>query len=325
MPGSSRPSPHAEIESFLNDLVLRRHASPHTIANYRLDLEHLVEWLAERDITSWAQWDRRRVRAWVAWMHAEGYAATTITRKLAAARSLYRYLLREGTLAVNPLTVIPTPKQPRTLPTVLTVEEIERLLAAPRGDTPLGRRDRCLFEVLYATGLRVSELLSLRLDDIDWVGRTVRVFGKGAKERIVLLGDLAVDALERYIHGGRPQLLKDRQSEALFLSHIGRPLSVRGFHLVLHEHLATAGITRRVTPHTLRHSFATHLLEGGADLRAVQELLGHASLSTTQVYTHVSDAYLRDVYHKAHAGTEGRRAAPSPASPYQKAHAGNEG
>jgi integrase/recombinase XerD len=188
------------------------------------------------------------------------------------------------------------------LPNVLSLEEVERLLVAPSATTPLGVRDRCLIEVLYATGLRVSELLSLRLDDIDWAGKTIRVMGKGNKERIVLLGDLAVDALELYVHEARPQLLKDRLCEALFLSHTGRPLSVRGFHLILQGHLKAAGITRAVTPHTLRHSFATHLLEGGADLRSVQELLGHASVSTTQVYTHVSEGYLRDVYMKAHSG-----------------------
>ena len=164
------------------------------------------------------------------------------------------------------------------------------------------RRDRCLFEVLYATGMRVSELLNVRLQDIDWTDRTIRVLGKGAKERMVLLGDLAVDALERYIHDARQLLLGDRSSDALFLSRLGQPLSVRRFHLILQEHLQTAGIDKRVTPHTLRHSFATHLLEGGADLRSVQELLGHESVSTTQVYTHVSQAYIREIYARAHRG-----------------------
>jgi integrase/recombinase XerD len=184
----------------------------------------------------------------------------------------------------------------------LTVEEIERLLVAPDGATPLGIRDRCLFEVLYATGLRVSELLGLRVDQIDWTRRSIQVLGKGSKERIVLVGDLAIDALEHYIHEARPQLERDVSCDDLFLSHLGQALSVRGFHLVLQRHLAHCGIARHVTPHTLRHSFATHLLEGGADLRTVQELLGHASVSTTQVYTHVSEGYLRDVYSRAHRG-----------------------
>jgi integrase/recombinase XerD len=198
--------------------------------------------------------------------------------------------------------LLPAPRARRSLPSVLTIDEIEALLEAPDLTTTLGRRDRCLFEVLYATGMRVSELLGVRLRDIDWKDRTIRVLGKGAKERIVLLGDLALDALERYIHSARPLLLGQSETDALFLSNRGQPLSVRRFHLILQEHLAAAGIEKHVTPHTLRHSFATHLLEGGADLRSVQELLGHESVSTTQVYTHVSQAYIREIYARAHRG-----------------------
>lgn len=290
------------IDLFLVDLEQRRNASPHTVANYRLDLEHLAEWLAERDITSWDAVERKDLRAWVAQMHHEGYAPASIARKLSALRTLYRFLMREGRAAKSPLLLIPAPKGRRTLPHVLTVEEIERLLEVPDVTTPLGMRDVCMFEVLYATGLRLSELLALDVDRIGWTTHTITVMGKGMKERIVLLGDLAIDALQRYIHQGRPQLLKGGSTNALFLSHLGRRLSVRGFHLILQEHLQKAGIERHITPHTLRHSFATHLLEGGADLRSVQELLGHASVSTTQVYTHVSEGYLREVYAKAHKG-----------------------
>jgi integrase/recombinase XerD len=185
---------------------------------------------------------------------------------------------------------------------VLSVDEIERLIEAPDRGTPLGIRDRAMLEVMYATGMRVSELLSLDIEDVDWPGRSIRVMGKGNKERIVLLGDLAVDALERYVHDARGALLRSRRTDALFLSHLGRRLSVRGFHVLLQSHLERAGIARHVTPHTLRHSFATHLLEGGADLRSVQELLGHASVSTTQVYTHISEGYLREAYARARGG-----------------------
>jgi len=293
---------NAEIDLFLTDLEQRRGASPHTLANYRLDLTHLCDWLAARPEHSWQDVNRKTIRAWVAWMHGEGYAPASIGRKLSALRSLFRFLVREDRVARSPLLLVPAPKKRATLPPVLTVEEIERLLAAPEGTSPLGLRDRCMFEVLYATGLRLSELLGLTLDQIDWPRRSAQVRGKGNKDRIVLLGDLAIDALERYIHQGRPQLLRDLDCAALYLSHLGKPLSVRGFHMILQNHLRTAGIQRHVTPHTLRHSFATHLLEGGADLRTVQELLGHASISTTQVYTHVSEGYLRDVYSKAHRG-----------------------
>ncbi len=293
---------HHAIRDYLLDLEQRRGASQHTVTNYRLDLEHLADWLSGRGVLDWPSVRRQDMRAWVAWMHQEGYASTSIARKLSAARALYRYLVREGVTAETPLLLVPTPRQKRTLPGVLSIEEVERLLEAPDRESALGVRDRCMLEVLYATGLRLSELLSLTTGSIQWTARSVRVIGKGNKERIVLLGDLAVDALERYVHQSRPLLLGGRELDALFISHIGRPLSVRGFHAVLQGHLQHAGIERHVTPHTLRHSFATHLLEGGADLRSVQELLGHASISTTQVYTHVSRAYLRDVYARAHRG-----------------------
>jgi integrase/recombinase XerD len=293
---------NSSIDAFLSDLQLRRGASAHTVENYRRDLEHLCDWLSPLDITSWEGVKRATVRRWIAWMHGEGYAPASIARKLSALRSLFRYLVRENIVSSSPMLLVPAPKGRQMLPTVLTVEEIEQLLAAPDATTPLGIRNRCLFEVLYATGLRVSELLSLRVDQIDWTRRSIQVLGKGSKERIVLVGDFAIDALERYMHESRLLLERESACDALFLSHLGKALSVRGFHRVLQTHLAQTGITRHVTPHTLRHSFATHLLEGGADLRTVQELLGHASVSTTQVYTHVSEGYLRDVYARAHRG-----------------------
>lgn len=289
------------VEAFLADLRLRRQASDHTIVNYRLDLQHLADWLAQHDVITWTQVDRPLIRSWLAWMHGEGYAPASMARKLSALRTLLRFLLREGVLASNPLLLIPPVKGRSKLPSVLTIEEIETLIAAPDPATPLGLRDRALFEVMYATGLRVSELLSVNLDTVSWSEATIRVVGKGRKERLVLLGDLAVDALEAYVHRARPAL-ETVPGPALFLSHLGTRLTVRGFHDVLKRHLRVAGIHRPVTPHTLRHSFATHLLEGGADLRTVQELLGHARVSTTQVYTHVSQAYLRDVYARAHRG-----------------------
>jgi tyrosine recombinase XerC len=287
---------------FLMDLRERRGASDHTIVNYRLDLERLSEWLVERDIMSWGDVTRQLMRSWVAWMHGDGYAPASIARKLSAVRTLFRYLVREGRVQQSPLLLVPAPKRGRSLPNVLSVDEIELLLSAPNANTPLGMRDRAMLEVLYATGLRVSELLGLRLDQMDWSERSMRVIGKGTKERIVLVGDLAVDALETYVHRGRPLLLGGRSTDALFLSHLGSPLSVRGFHVVLQGHVQAVGLTKHVTPHTLRHSFATHLLEGGADLRSVQELLGHASVGTTQVYTHISEGYLREVYARAHRG-----------------------
>ena len=195
--------------------------------------------------------------------------------------------------------LVPAPKGHKHLPQVLTVDEVERLVTAPDCTTTLGIRDRAMFEVLYATGLRVSELLSLTLHSFDPNEQFARVTGKGTKQRLVLLGELALDALDRYLQDSRPALARDHSGDALFLNHYGKPLAVRGFHLILQQHVERAGITRVVTPHTLRHSFATHLLEGGADLRSVQELLGHANVSTTQVYSHVSEGYLSDLYAQA--------------------------
>ena len=290
-----------DIAAFLIDLAQRRGASPNTLEAYRLDLEHAADWMGGVGITTWDRLDRARLRAWVAWMHDEGYAPASISRKVSALRSLYRYLSREGRVEKNPLTHLPPAKRARTLPNVLTVDEVERLVAAPAGDNPLVLRDRALLEVMYATGLRVSELLSLTLDGIDWTRNSIMIRGKGNKERVVLLGALATDALERYVHEARPALDREK-SDQLFLSNLGRPLSVRRFHDILAAYLKQAGIERHITPHALRHSFATHMLEGGADLRVVQELLGHSSVSTTQVYTHVSDAHLREIYMKAHEG-----------------------
>jgi len=291
-----------EVLLFLTDLRERRNASPHTLENYRMDLEHLVEWAQARAVSGWKAVTRQTCRAWVAWMHGEGYAPASIARKLSAVRTFFRFLVREQFLERSPLLLVPAPKARRALPTVLTVDEVERLIDVPHEETPLGTRDDCLLEVMYATGLRVSELLSLRIDQIDWTQRVIHVMGKGQKERLVLLGDLAMDALERYVHESRPGLLRGKTCDSLFVSNIGRPLSVRGFHLVLQRRLRLVGIERHVTPHTLRHSFATHLLEGGADLRLVLELLGHANVSTTQVYTHVTNPQLRAVHRKFHSG-----------------------
>lgn len=288
-----------DIDNFLIELEERRGASPHTVQNYRLDLEALQVWLEGRRISTWTDVDRRTVRTWATVLNSEKYAKASIARKLSAARSFYRYLMRESKVTKSPFMLVPAPKGQKHLPQVLTVDEIERLVTAPDRSTTLGIRDRAMFEVLYATGLRISELLALTLDSVDWNQQLMRVTGKGTKQRLVLLGEIALDALERYLHLARPVLLREDGERALFLNHHGKPLAVRGFHLILQRHLQSAAITRPVTPHTVRHSFATHLLEGGADLRSVQELLGHASVSTTQVYTHVSEGYLRDLYAQA--------------------------
>jgi tyrosine recombinase XerC len=291
-----------EIARFLTELQERRGASPHTVQNYGLDLAAMVTWLQARGLVHWSEVDRRTVRAWASWLNSEGYAKTSVARKLSAARSLFRFLVREGSIERSPFMLVPAPRGGRALPHILTVDEVERLVTAPTLDTPFGLRDRAMLELLYATGLRISELLSLTLASVDWPQALIRVTGKGTKERIVLAGEIALDRVEQYLQLGRPELARSESGDALFLNHHGKPLAVRGFHLILAQHVHSAGISRHVTPHTLRHSFATHMLEGGADLRTVQELLGHASVSTTQVYTHVSEGYLRDLYAQARRG-----------------------
>jgi tyrosine recombinase XerC len=291
----------ASIDLFLEYLRTRRRAAENTRVNYGLDLADCASWCSERDIEHWQDMDRNSVRAWLAWMHREGYAPSSIARKLSALRALFRFLELRQELTANPLTLIKGPKQIKYLPAVLSVEQVELLLAQPDRDTPVGIRDLALLEVLYASGVRVGELLAMKLADIDWDGSSVRVHGKGNKDRIVLLGERAMLSLEIYIHEARPLLMNGREGEPhLFLSRLGRPLSVRMFHVALRRYVGQAGLERRVTPHTLRHTFASHLLEGGADLRVVQELLGHASLATTQIYTHISEGHLRDAYAQAH-------------------------
>ncbi len=281
---------------------MRRRAAENTRLAYRLDLADFASWCESVGVNSWQELNRTQIRSWLATMQREGYASSSIARKLAAVRAFYRYLELESKIEQNPFFLIKPPKKASYLPTVLTVEEVERLLSQPDRETPTGIRDLAALEMLYASGLRVNELLNVRLDDVDWGDRTVRVRGKGGNERLVLLGEQAMITLEAYIHKARPQLMNGQASDYLFLSRLGRRLSVRMFHVALNCYLKSAGLEKRVTPHTLRHTFASHLLEGGADLRVVQELLGHASLQTTQIYTHVSDGHLRDTYSKAHPG-----------------------
>ncbi len=222
-----------------------------------------------------------------------------MARKLSAVRSFFRFLYREAKVARNPLVLIASPKQPRRLPKFLTPEEVGALLRAPDVSTPLGVRDRALLEVLYATGMRVGELVSLRLDDLTWEGE-LRVTGKGRKERIVLVGTAAQQVLRRYVHEARPLLVRGPDPGHVFVNARGTALSDRGVRMIMDRHMRKVANDRSISPHVLRHTFATHLLDGGADLRTVQELLGHSSLATTQVYTHVSRDWLKRVYDRAH-------------------------
>lgn len=292
------PGMDADIIAFLRTLEGERGASPHTLAAYQRDLRQFLRFVLRERLTAWEAVGLQLARRYVASLDRR-YARSAIARQLSALRGFFRYLYREGKVSSNPLRLISTPKQRRRLPKFLTPDEVSTVLQAPETSTTLGLRDRALLEVLYATGMRVGELVRLRVADLEVAGE-LRVVGKGRKERIVLLGTAAQDALHRYLQDGRSKLLRGRDPGAVFLNGRGGALSDRGVRVAVDRHIRTVAFGRRISPHVLRHTFATHLLDGGADLRTVQELLGHANLSTTQIYTHVSRDWLKRVYDLAH-------------------------
>ena len=289
------------LEQFRDYLALEAGNSPHTVENYLRDVRRLAEYGESKGIRGPGDVTAAQLREFIYFLKDLGLAATTIRRQVSALRTYYKFLVGEGVVTRDPSERIESPKRWRTLPTVLTVTDIEKLLAAPNTDEPLAIRDRALLEFAYATGVRVSELIGLTLQDILFEEGVARVFGKGAKERLVPVGRRALGAVALYAREIRPTLEKKGVGRgALFLNARGGPLSRVGAWGVIKKMAKRAGLTKRVTPHTLRHTFATHLLEGGADLRAVQEMLGHADLSTTQLYTHVDRDYLRSVHKSYH-------------------------
>ncbi len=297
------------FDRYIDYLTAERNASPYTVRNYATDLignykrgpeKGFFQFLKYKRIGSLDEVDSHIMREYIAWLMERGIVRESIARKLSAIRSFYRYLLREGILARNPLESASSPKTDRRLPSFLTTDEVIRLLEAPDLPTPQGQRDRALLELLYASGLRVSELVNLDLGQVNLNTNEIRVLGKGSKERMVLMGEPAARALSIYLAQGRPELLGEKRSRAVFLNRYGERLVERRVQKILERYSGAAGIGKRVHPHVLRHTFATHLLDGGADLRVVQELLGHANLSSTQVYTHVSKSQARKVYLSAH-------------------------
>jgi len=290
-------------ERFLQYLRVERNASELTIKSYREDLAALAEYLQDHlgRIPSPAEIDTVELRGYVAALHEALYAKTTIARRLASLRSFFRFGQREGWTKSNPAKPLRNPRKARTLPHFLSSEEIERLLSAPQTGEPAGLRDRAILEVLYSAGLRVSELAGLNDGDLDFAGGTARVRGKGRRERIAPVGSFATRAIKDWF-AVRKLSSREKTGPAapVFVNKFGRRLTTRSVGRMLEKHLRASGLDRRTTPHTLRHSFATHLLDRGADIRSVQELLGHKSLVTTQIYTHLSTANLRSVYEKAH-------------------------
>ncbi len=288
------------LERFRDYLALEAGNSGNTVESYLRDITRLAEYAASKGVKVPEQLSAAQLRDFIYFLKDLGLAPTTIRRQISAIRTYFKFLVGEGIAARDPSERIESPKRWRTLPAVLTVAEMEKLLEAPNTNELLALRDVALLEFAYATGVRVSELVSVRLQDISFGERLVRVYGKGAKERIVPFGKTAMGRISSYIHEVRPHLDRGESRGVLFLNARGTPLSRVGAWGVIKATARRAGLSKRVTPHTLRHTFATHLLEGGADLRAVQEMLGHADLSTTQLYTHVDRDYLRTVHKSYH-------------------------
>jgi integrase/recombinase XerC len=294
------------FNQYINYLTAEKNASPYTVRNYTSDLlgskniKGFFTYLGEKGITSLDKADRRVMRDYMGYLMGQGLVKASIARRLSAIRSFYRYLVREEILTISPVQETSSPKLDKRLPSFLTADEMTRLLAAPDTTNPNGQRDRAFLELLYASGLRVSELAGLNLEQVDMDSREIRVMGKGSKERMVLMGEPAANALTAYLNEGRRKLKGDRKTNAVFLNYQGGRLTERSVQELLAGYATKAAIGKGVHPHMLRHTFATHMLDGGADLRVVQELLGHASLSTTQIYTHVSKSQAKKVYLASH-------------------------
>jgi len=297
------------VEGFLNYISVERGVSPNTVKAYRNDLHQFVDFFdanlsGPNGDRPWSGVDEESISTYLLSLSERGYSDTTRARKIAAVKSLFSFLLDEGLVAKNPTENLGSPRIGRYLPEVLTVEEVETLLRTAQGNTAESMRDRAMLELLYASGVRVSELVSLDVEDINMEQGFVRCFGKGGKERIIPLHTGAVEVFKAYLTEGRANLANSRSGQAAFLNTKGDRLTRQGFWLILKRLSKLAGIHCKITPHTLRHSFATHLLRGGAPLRHVQELLGHSSIATTQVYTHLTSEFVRTEYDKAHPRAE---------------------
>ncbi|HWL16438.1 MAG TPA: site-specific tyrosine recombinase XerD [Opitutus sp.] len=298
---SRAPGDFAEaIESFLGFVGLERGLSKNTIAGYRRDLDQAAVYFSQAGASDWRQVSGAHASAWLQSLSAKSYRLASLARKLSALRSLAHHLVRERVRDDDFTALLVGPKRDRRIPGTLTAEEVRRLLAAAAGGDPRALRDRALLELFYSSGLRVSELAGLTIQQVDLEHGFVRVFGKGAKERVVPVGGQALSALATYLASGRPHFVKPRTGSQLFLNKNGAALSRVMLWMLVKKYAERAGITKNVKPHGLRHSFATHLLTGGADLRAIQEMLGHSSLSTTQIYTAVESRRLREQHGKYH-------------------------
>ncbi|MCX5710804.1 MAG: tyrosine recombinase XerC [Candidatus Omnitrophica bacterium] len=282
------------IEKFIRYLEIEKNYSPNTILNYKLDLADFAKFISESSID---KVDYLLLRKYLAVLKEKSLGARSVGRRLSALRTFFKFLTREGLIKTNPILMLSSPKLDKHLPQFLTEEETAKLIESAFGkneEDQMGLRDRAILETFYSTGIRIAELVGLSLDDVDFIGGTAKVYGKGKKERIVPIGDAALKTIRKYLEK------RKKQTDAVFLNKFGKRIGIRGVRDIVGKYIHIAGLKHGVSPHTLRHSFATHLLNRGADLRTVQELLGHANLSSTQIYTHLTTDKLKSIYDKAH-------------------------
>ncbi|MEG6616293.1 site-specific tyrosine recombinase XerD [Peptococcaceae bacterium 1198_IL3148] len=289
------------VTDFFHYLAVERGLSQNTLSSYKIDINQYVNFLKQQGINKLVDSSKNNIISYLMQLQKAGRAPATISRRLAALKTLYRFMLSEGLIDTDPAADLESPKLTQRLPQVLTFQEVEKLLNQPQVDTPAGLRDKAMLELLYATGIRVSELVSLDIEHVNLEVSYIRCFGKGSKERIVPLGSIAGKYVKEYVAVARVKLTKGKKDEqALFVNQHGKRLTRQGFWKIIKKYARKGKIGKVITPHTLRHSFATHLLENGADLRSVQEMLGHADITTTQIYTHLTKSRIKEIYSQTH-------------------------
>lgn len=290
-----------DLESFIRFLTVERGLSRNTLESYKRDLKQFVDYLIMQDITAWKDTGKTHIAGYLSQLKMLGRASATLSRNRVSIRAFYKYLVKERLLDSDPSIYVEVPKLEKKLPRVLSIEEVEKLLEAPQSGLGSGARDKAMLELLYATGIRVSELISLNVEDINLQMGFIRCVGKAEKERNIPISSIAIRCLTTYIHKSRLKLLKNTTNEkALFIGHLGTRMTRQGFWKILKRYAAEVSITNEITPHALRHAFAAHLIENGADLRSVQEMLGHSDISSTQMYVQVAKLKMKDVYNSAH-------------------------
>ena len=288
------------LSRFLENIEYQRGYSENTVLNYEIDIEEFFDFLKKESIDKIKEVDYSVVRFYLMDLYNKKYSRNTVSRKLSSLRSFFKYLHKEQFVDINPFILVSSPKKEKRLPKFLYNEDLEKIFDIPDESTSIGQRDKVILELLYDTGIRIGELVNIKLNDINFSNKSIKILGKGNKERIVLFGAYLDDYLNKYLDDGRLELLKEKESEYLILNAKGKNITTRGVRLIIENIIKKACINTHATPHTLRHTFATHLLENGADLLTVKELLGHSSLSSTQVYTHVTNERLRNVYLHTH-------------------------